>query len=187
MRTFVAIFLPIEVRESLLEAAHDLSVEKSIRWSRPENVHLTLKFLGDVPEEDLDGIRGVLSRVCGRHEPFEAATSGFGAFPSASKARVVWADVVEGRDALRALAEDLETSLGSLGFARESRRAFRPHVTLGRVRGSPVRLELAKTGARGLRFPVREMILARSVPGEAGATYSVLAACPLSEGGDQRP
>jgi len=179
VRTFVAIFPPPEVRESLLRAAHGLSAEESIRWSRPENVHLTLKFLGDVPEEDLDGIRGVLSRVCGRHEPFEAATSGFGAFPSASKARVVWADVVEGRDALRALAEDLEISLG---FARESRRAFRPHVTLGRVRGSPVRLELAKTGARGLRFPVREMILARSVPAEAGATYSALAAYPLSEG-----
>jgi len=187
VRIFVAIFPPPEIRESLLETARGLSADRNIRWSRPENVHLTLKFLGGVPEKNLDGVRGVLSHVCGRHGPFEAATSGFGAFPSARKARVVWADVVEGRDALRALAEDLESSLGSLGFDRETRRAFRPHVTLGRVHGRPVRLELAETGARGLRFPVREVILARSVLGEGGAAYSALATYPLSEGGDQRP
>lgn len=187
MRTFIAIFPPPEVRESLLEAARGLSAEWNIRWSRPENVHLTLKFLGEVPEEDLDGVRGALSHVCGRHGPFEAATSGFGAFPSARKARVVWADVIEGRDALRALVEDLENSLGSLGFDRETRRAFRPHVTLGRARSRPVGLDLAEIGPRGPRFPVREVVLVRSVLGEAGAAYSTLAAYPLSESGDQRP
>lgn len=187
MRTFIAIFPPPEVRESLLLAAHDLPVEGNIRWSRPENVHLTLKFLGDVPQENLEGIRDVLARVCGRHAPFEAATSGFGAFPSARKARVVWADVTEGCDPLRALSEDLEISLGSLGFSRESRRVFRPHVTIGRARGRPVRLEAAETTARGERFPVREVVLVRSVQGDNGAAYSTLAAYALSESGDQRP
>ncbi len=186
MRTFIAIFPPPEIRESLLEAARGLSAEQNIRWSRPENVHLTLKFLGEVPEENLDGVRGVLGRICERRGPFEAAISGFGAFPSSRKARVVWADITEGRDALRALAEDLEGSLASLGFARETRHAFRPHVTLGRARGRPVGLELAETGPRGPRFPVREVVLVRSVLGEAGAAYSALASYPLSEGGDQR-
>lgn len=184
MRAFIAIFPPPEVRESLLQTARTLPARGEIRWSRPGNVHLTLKFLGDVPDDDLDGVRGVLTRVCARHEPFAAETSGFGAFPSAKKVRVVWAGVSEGHERLRSLAEDLEISLEDLGFAREA-RAFRPHLTLGRARGRPARLGLLESAARGMRFPIREVELVRSVLGEAGAAYSTLAAYPLSEGGDQ--
>jgi len=186
LRTFVAIFPPPEVRETLLQAARNLSTQGNVRWSLPENVHLTLKFLGDVPEDDLEGVRGTLNLVCGRHEPFEAETSGFGAFPSAKKARVVWAGVGEGQDRLRSLAEDLESSLENIGFAAEG-RVYRPHLMLGRARGRPAGLELPEAAARGLKFPVREVGLVRSVLGEAGAVYSTLAAYPLSESGDQRP
>ncbi|CAN5184252.1 RNA 2',3'-cyclic phosphodiesterase [soil metagenome] len=184
MRAFVTIFPPPEVRESLLQAARNLSAQGNIRWSRPGNVHLTLKFLGEVPEEDLDGVRDVLARVCARHEPFGAETSGFGAFPSARKARVVWASIGEGHDRLRSLAEDLERSLEDIGFAREG-RAYTPHVALGRIRGHPARLELPESSAQGLKFPVREVELVRSVLGESGAAYSTLVAYPLSESGDQ--
>ena len=186
MRAFVAIFPPAEVREALLQAARNLSTRGNVRWSRRDNVHLTLKFLGEVPEEALVGVRDVLSRVCGRHGPFEAETSGFGAFPSTKKARVVWTSVGEGHDRLRSLAEDLESSLEAIGFASEG-RAYRPHLTLGRARGRPARLELPETAAQGSRFPVREVELVRSVLGEAGAAYSTLSAHPLSESGDQGP
>jgi len=184
MRTFIAVFPPPEVRETLLRAVHDLSTRGNVRWSRPENVHLTLMFLGDVPEEELAPVRDVLTTVSTRHEPFEAKTSGFGAFPSAKKARVVWAGIGKGHNLLRALAEDLENSLEALGFDSEG-RDYRPHLTLGRVRGRPARLELPKTTAQGLRFPVREVELVRSMLGEAGAAYSTLATYPLSESGDQ--
>jgi 2'-5' RNA ligase len=185
LRAFVAIFPPPEIREALLRAARDLFARGDIRWSRPGNVHLTLKFLGDVPEDDLDGVRVALAEVCGRHGPFEVETSGFGAFPSARKARVVWAGVGEGYDRLHSLVEDVEGSLENLGFAREG-RAYRSHLTLGRARGSPAALDLSEAAAQGLRFPVREVELVRSVLGRAGAAYSTLEAYPLLEGGTIR-
>ena len=186
MRTFIAIFPPSKVREALLREARTLAARGNVRWSRPENVHLTLKFLGEVPEEDLDDVRDILTHVCARHEPFAAETSGYGAFPSAKRARVVWCGIGEGGGRLSLLAEDIERSLEDLGFARED-RAYRPHITLGRARGHPASLELPDDATSGLRFLVREVELVRSVLGEAGAAYSTIAEYPLSEGGDQRP
>ena len=179
MRVFVAVFPPPEVQKALMEAARAFPAN-AFRLTPPERVHLTLKFLGDVPEDDLDGVRVALAEVCGRHGPFEVETSGFGAFPSARKARVVWAGVGEGHDRLRSLAEDVEGSLENLGFAREG-RAYRSHLTLGRARGSPAALDLSEAAAQGLRFPVREVELVRSVLGRAGAAYSTLEAYPLLE------
>lgn len=184
MRVFAAIFPPSEVREALLRAARDLPSRGNVRWSRPENVHLTLKFLGEVPEAELDGVRDVLTEVCARYEPFVAETTGFGAFPATKKARVVWAGIGEGGERLQSLAEDLESSLEGVGFEREN-RAYRPHVTLGRARGRPARLELPEVAAQGLKFTVREVELVRSVLGKTGAEYATLAAYPLSESRDQ--
>jgi RNA 2',3'-cyclic 3'-phosphodiesterase len=181
VRAFVAVFPPSEVREALLSAARELPVAGAVRWIRPDNVHLTLKFLGDVPKEELlDQVAGSIEVVCGRHEPFEAGPSAFGAFPSARRARILWAGIAEGSDRLRALAEDVETSLEPLGFERED-RAYVPHLTLGRARARPVVLEAVEAPSTIPSFTVRNMKLVQSVPGGAGVTYSTLATCPLSE------
>ncbi len=182
MRAFVAIFPPPQVREALLRAARRQPVSGEVRWIPPPNIHLTLKFLGDVTDEQLGEIDAALGEVSWRHLPFEIVTSTFGAFPSSRKARILWAGVGEGSERLRALADDVCGSLEPLGFAREG-RPYAPHVTLGRARGRPVTLGSAQITARLPPFRADRMELVRSVLGEAGAAYSLIATYPLSEGG----
>ena len=183
MRAFVAVFPPPEVREALALAACGLPVTGKMRLTPPANVHLTLKFLGDVPREDLAEVAEALEALRGRHEPFEAGISGFGAFPSPRKARVLWAGIGEGAAELRALARDVEESLEPLGFERED-RTYVPHLTLGRARGRPVALETVESPSPVPGFFVRHVELMESVLGGAGAAYSTLGAYPLSEGRD---
>ncbi len=183
VRTFVAIFPPPEVRKELVGAARELPVVGEVRWARPENVHLTLKFLGDVSKDGLSQMGEALEPVCGRHEPFKAEPSGFGAFPSARKARILWASIGDGSAPLRALAKDVEVSLEPLGFGRED-RSFMPHLTLGRARGQPVVVEATETPSTIPGFSVCHMELVQSVLGSAGSTYSPLATYTLSEDRD---
>jgi RNA 2',3'-cyclic 3'-phosphodiesterase len=183
VRIFVAVFPPPEVRRALVGAARELPVAGEVRWARPENVHLTLKYLGDVAEDDLDRVAEALEPVRLRHEPFEAELSGIGAFPSTKRARILWAGIGEGSEFLRDLARDVEASLEPLGFERED-RAYVPHLTLGRARSRPVSFEAAETPPLGFR--VRNLDLVESVLG-GGSTYSTLATYLLSEGRDQRP
>jgi len=186
VRIFVAVFPPAEVRKALVGAARELRVVGDVRWARPENVHLTLKFLGDVPEDDLDRVAEALQPVRLRHGPFEAGLWGFGAFPSARRARILWAGICEGSEPLGNLARDVGASLEALGFERED-RAYVPHLTLGRARGRPVSLEEVETPPPVPGFTVRNVELVESRLGSAGSTYSTLATYLLSEGRDQRP
>jgi RNA 2',3'-cyclic 3'-phosphodiesterase len=183
VRAFVAVFPPLEVREALVGAARELPVVGEVRWVRPENVHLTLKFLGEVSDDLLDRVTEALEPVRGRHEPFVAEPSGFGAFPSARRARILWAGIGEGSAPLRALAKDVEASLEPLGFGRED-RAYKPHLTLGRARSRPVVMEAAETPSTVPGFGVRHVELVQSVLDSAGATYSTLATYVLSEDRD---
>jgi 2'-5' RNA ligase len=178
VRAFVAVFPPPEVGETLARAARKLPVSGEVRWVRPANVHLTLKFLGDVAEADLSRVAEVLEAVRERHEPFEVELSGFGAFPSARKARIFWAGIGKGAERLRTLAHDVEVSLERLGFEREA-RPYTPHLTLGRARGRPASLDASEASAPGARFGVRRMELMESVLGGSGAAYSTVAAYPF--------
>ena len=161
-----------------MRAARKLPVDGEIRWVRPANVHLTLKFLGDVAEADLSRVAEVLEKVRERHEPFEVALSGFGAFPSARRARIFWAGIGEGSERLRALARDVDVSLEPLGFEREA-RPYTPHLTLGRARGRPASLDATEASVAGSHFRVSSMELMKSVLSGAGATCSTLAAYPF--------
>ena len=185
MRLFVAVFPPPPVREALVTAARELAAGGNIRLTVPENVHLTLKFLGDVAETNLERVAEALGPLCGEHEPFEAETSGFGAFPSKRRARVLWAGVGAGSEGLAALARNVDAALEPLGFARED-RPYVPHITLGRARGRPGPLETdaGKAGAvPALRFEVPGMSLVESVSGGEGVIYAVVTTYPFSGGG----
>ena len=170
MRLFVAVFPPREVQEALVEAARALPTD-AFRLTAPERVHLTLKFLGEVPPGALPRVTSALERVSG--EPFDVTISGFGVFPSARRARILWAGVEEGAERLRALARAVEDLLEPEGFARED-RTFLPHLTLGRAR-RPVAFDPGEAGLPRLGFGVREIDLVRSRRGESGVTYPVLA------------
>jgi len=169
VRVFVAIFPPPEIRKKTLVSARRLSSEDRVRWTRPENVHLTLKFLGDVRKETLDDLRAALGEACAGHAPFDVALAGLGAFPSTRRARILWAGVGAGSNRLRSLATDIDAALAHLGFERE-KRPYVPHLTLGRVRGRPASLDLPST-TRELRFRVRHVELMESTLTAEGATY----------------
>ncbi len=173
MRTFVAVFPPPEVREALFRAARDLPASEAFRLIGPDKLHITSKFLGNVAEGDLIPVRQALEKLRGRHEPFEVETSGFGAFPSERKARILWAGVGEGSGPLRAVAQSVDDLLELAGFGREQ-RSYVPHLTLGRTRGRQAKLEGGSVSPPALRFTVSGVDLVESVPGESGVTYSVL-------------
>jgi 2'-5' RNA ligase len=183
VRAFVAVFPPPEIRSVLANAARRLPVTGEVRWVRPANVHLTLTFLGEVSEDDLSRVAEALEPIRYRHEPFEVELSGFGAFPSTRRGRILWAGIGEGSDRLRALAGDVEAALEPLGFEREA-RSYTPHLTLGRARRRPVALTAVETPPTVPGFSVRHMELVKSVLGEAGTTYSTLATYLLSENRD---
>jgi len=173
VRLFVAIFPPLEVREALHRIPARSIDRKKVRLTEPENVHITLKFLGEVDENRLAEIREALAGVCERHGPFRAATSGLGAFPSARRARILWAGIGEGSEELSALAADVEEVMERRGFEREP-RSFTPHLTLGRARKRPFVLTPGDAPPESPGFRVERVQLVRSVLRREGAAYATL-------------
>ncbi len=169
MRAFAAIFPPSEVRREALAWARGWSSDDRVRWTRPENVHLTLKFLGNVQAEALDSIRAALGEVCAQRVPFDAALAELGVFPSARHAKTLWIGIGKGSDRLRSLAADVDDALASLGFEGE-KRPYVPHLTLSRVRGRPLNLDLP-SGTVGTGFRVSRVELTESRLDAQGATY----------------
>jgi len=135
LRTFIA----VEMSPRVISRAGDL-IDKlrvaaaEINWVRPQQMHLTLKFLGDVPDTDTPDICNVVRRVAASFEPFEITCRGAGAFPSAKAPKTLWIGIEDGADELKKLQAALDDALKTeLGFAKEP-RGFHPHLTLGRVK-----------------------------------------------------
>jgi 2'-5' RNA ligase len=181
VRAFVAIFPPLEVRKTALSGALE-AVRRSgdkVRWARPEKVHLTLKFLGDTQEEVLNDLCAALEETCRHHAPFDVGLTGLGAFPSARRARILWASVGAGSERLCSLATDVDAAFAPLGFEREG-RPYVPHLTLGRVRGRPASFDLSRASLN-LDFRARRAKLVESTLTEEGAVYRTVEAFALGE------
>jgi 2'-5' RNA ligase len=130
MRLFVALEVPSTVRENLarlLKSLHALSLQT--RWVRPENLHVTLKFIGEAPEARLAAIRAALAGV-GSAQPVTLDFRGLGFFPNEEHPRVFWAGIEASKN-LKTLAADIEKATETLGIPREQ-RPFSPHLTLAR-------------------------------------------------------
>jgi 2'-5' RNA ligase len=134
VRLFIALNLPADVRDALHVDAAPLreAVPRGIGWVKPDGIHLTLKFLGEVEQGRVPAIVNALRAVAVAHPVPRLVVHGVGAFPSLARPRVVWAGV-EATPRLELLQHDVEAACAALGFEVEG-RAFRPHVTLGRVR-----------------------------------------------------
>jgi len=134
IRTFIAVDLPGQVKDRIEEIIWPLKpLSRSIRWVRPEGLHLTLKFLGEIPEEQLPAIVTALEEALSGRPSFDFRLSGLGGFPNLRRPRVLWIGVPEGGEPLRTLAGTVEKALFPCGFAPE-KRPFSPHLTIGRVR-----------------------------------------------------
>jgi 2'-5' RNA ligase len=156
-----------------------------VRWVEPHNLHFTLKFLGDVDLLDIPQLCEAVTAAVAELPPFEIEALGAGAFPDLHNPRTVWLGVGRGTEAMVELHGAVERTLTTLGFRREQRR-YRPHVTLGRVRGAgPGNLELAERLAKLADFPggmasIEEVVVFSSELGRDGPSYEVLATAPLS-------
>ena len=184
IRSFIAVEMPQAILAKLATMQQLLRGEGAqVAWVRLEGLHVTLKFLGYVPAEQIAAIGDALAGIAERHRPFRLSVARIGGFPSPRRPRVVWAGVEAGVEEMSALAREVEDAMAALGFAREE-RPFQPHLTLGRVK-APEGIErlAAAMGAHAEEqfgeARVAEMVLMRSDLSPQGAHYTALRRVPL--------
>ena len=183
MRLFVAVELDEPVKASLRKAQRALAAfDRAVRWVTSDQMHLTLKFLGEVPDARVEEVKAAAERVAQASSAFEIAVDGCGCFPPKGKVRVVWVGLDEPSGALAACNALCETGFAELGFAREC-RAFSAHLTLGRVRDDRTdgKLREAVEGVRveSCRQRADALCVIRSTLTPQGARYAVVSRCPL--------
>jgi len=194
-RLFIAINLPEDLLARLTSTQRQLQRKLAahpLRWSRPEGIHLTLKFLGDTDPARIPEITDALSRVAAKHAPFELPVGGLGMFPNARRPSVLWVGVADEAHRLRHLAADVDKALSKLGWQRE-KRPFSGHLTLARVKkqaGNQERRALgeAVTGLQGYKklglLPVQSIFIMRSQLRPGGAIYTEVQKIELSGGNE---
>lgn len=154
-----------------------------VKWVAPEDLHITLKFFGDIPVEETHAISRAVSQAVEQFKSFEILVAGAGAFPDIGRPRTVWLGVTEGREQFISLASAIDERLADAGYPPE-RRQFHPHVTIGRVRGRQSDGTLADLLAEleqayiGPSY-VEELVLFSSTLERAGPIYSRVATIEL--------
>jgi 2'-5' RNA ligase len=185
-RTFCAIELSDEVRVQLQEHMRRLREavpDASASWSRPENVHLTLKFFGNIPTQDVTRISAAAARVAEQFSSFQIRIGGTGVFPRRSRPQVLWVGVEDSSNSLSDLQQSLEEEFAREGFAKED-RGFRPHLTIARLRRPEDARQLAEahiqTKFSFIEVPVNEFVLFRSELSPKGSRYTTISKHELS-------
>ena len=185
-RTFVAIELPESLQKKAGRVLHKYQQWSQYRWVQPGNMHLTLSFLGDVPQQDVAGVCRKLEEVIRPFPSIHINVRGLGAFPKPDRPRIVWLGIGEGTRELIELQGSIAATLESLGFDRD-RNKFHPHVTLGRLRkqrrfDDELIDEIDRDGEMPLgEFTAREVIVFASFLEKEGPSYTPMARIRLGE------
>ena len=134
LRAFIAVELPLELRQDIWQAMSDLRRDTGplIRWVPVENMHLTLKFLGEVPSENVEVLTQMIQGQADSFNCFDIHLTGIGAFPRSKRPRVIYIGI-QAPAALEAFQRQMESATHRLGYKPEE-RVFAPHLTIGRVR-----------------------------------------------------
>jgi 2'-5' RNA ligase len=188
IRSFIAIELPEEAKQGLARLRKELERDehKFVKWVEPQGIHLTLKFLGNIPSKQVIELTEAIEEATQRISPFHLEISGLGAFPSLRQARVFWVGIGGEMDKLSRLQQNIDSALAALGFAKEE-RSFMPHLTLARMRQGTSPLERRSFGELAgstifedkYDIKVEAISLMRSQLTPAGAIYSCLSAVGL--------
>jgi 2'-5' RNA ligase len=188
VRCFIAIELPDGVKRGLRELQAQLKAESSapVKWVEPENIHLTLKFLGNVAAGRIDGIAQAMKEAVRGTPPFSLEVKELGVFPNPRRVQIVWVGVSGETEKLATLQKRIESGLAKLGFAPENRR-FTPHLTLARLRDRATPQEREKLGqliaetefAAAQSFSVDSVKLIKSQLTREGPIYSQLSSAEL--------
>lgn len=182
LRLFAALWLPEPLAEAARRRLERLRAgARGVRWVRPEQLHLTLKFLGETPGDRRPAVEGALAGAAAAGRPIDLRLTSGGVFPSGGPPRVLWLGA-EPAGELAALAGAVDEALAPLGFPPES-RPFRPHLTLGRAEPGAVfdRAILAREMAEPPAV-AGSLALVRSVLGPGGPQYTTIAEWPLGPG-----
>jgi RNA 2',3'-cyclic 3'-phosphodiesterase len=186
-RIFIAIELPEFIREKLIRHSmklRELAPGAQASWSRPENVHLTLKFIGEVEQTRAAQLSEATERAAEKCTSFRVGVAGCGAFPPRGAPRVLWIGLNDPQGKLAKLHAELEHECGRVGFAKEI-RAFHPHLTLARLRKPDHAKALAAAHQEmqfeGEEFKASEVLVVRSELSSAGSKYTTLSRHSLPE------
>jgi 2'-5' RNA ligase len=181
---FIAIELDENFRRTLSAVQAELKKKGGdVRWVRPELMHLTIKFLGEVPDAQVADVGQAVLRAARRAERFELAASQCGCFPQRGPVRVIWAGNEAAPPGLLSCISAVEAELEALGFPREQ-RPFSPHITLGRVqmdrsRGQ-LRSAVQSASLEAVSQEVSSIVVMSSVLARTGPTYTVVSRAKFS-------
>jgi RNA 2',3'-cyclic 3'-phosphodiesterase len=179
LRTFIAVELDKENREALERIEDDLKrLDADVKWVDPQNIHLTLKFLGEIPPKKVRQVQETLPELLKAFSLFEITIATLGAFPKPERPRIIWVGVTQNAHELTRLAHQVEEGLCALSFPKEE-KAFSPHATIGRVRSPKNQAQLAE-GIKNYSFApltqkISKVILFKSTLTPQGPIYQPLA------------
>ena len=184
VRTFICIELPESIKERISKLQDILrQIDAQISWTKTSNIHLTLKFLGNVEVSRIRRVSKALERAADGINSFEVEVGGAGCFPSARNPRVLWVGFSSVPQPLQQLYSNIEDELAREGFDREKRK-FSPHLTIGRVRtphnSARVAEALIAAGFESETFRVTQVIVMRSDLNPTGSVYTPQSVIPLS-------
>ena len=185
MRLFVAIELGPRARAAMTRCQQRLARSdacRAVRWTHEDRLHLTVRFLGEVPDADVANVSTAVTKGLADVRPFAMHVVSVGCFPPDGRVRIVWVGLREDSGELVKLAKSLDGEFAALGFPSES-RPFHPHVTIGRVKedrsGGDLRGAIEARAIDEVVQPVDRVVLMSSVLARGGPTYSVVSAHPI--------
>lgn len=179
IRSFIAVELNEAIHKELTILENNLkSSQADVKWVEPTSIHLTLKFLGNINEEQLNQIKLILDNIISPEKSFNIRLSGMGAFPKIGFPRVVWVGIKDGNEELSKIVDMLEAQLHRIGFPKEN-RPFSPHLTLGRLRstkGKDKLIELLKNSSfeSAIYETIDHITLFKSTLTSKGSIYTPL-------------
>jgi len=188
MRAFIAIELPKAIRDSLTRLEERLKKSGAqVKWVEPQNIHLTLKFLGEVDQQKLEKITEAIKCTACDKKTFHLRVSSVGAFPKINFPRIIWVGIDKGDNETKEIAEELEEKLAELGIPKEN-RPFSSHITIGRTKSTLNKEELIQelTAAEdilkteNLEFNVERITLFQSTLTPSGPVYKPLKTADLA-------
>ena len=178
IRSFIAIELSPEIKDALQKIEDELKPKvPDVKWVRPENIHLTLKFLGHISADMIESIKSILVQIAKDAKPFTIRLSSPGAFPTPERPRVVWIGIDKGDEESVTLVNTIEDKVSHLGIEKEN-RAFHPHLTLGRIEFLKDK-DTLKNAFSAIKIPPIEMAVSKitlfqSTLTRGGAVYNAL-------------
>lgn len=187
VRLFVACEIPEDVKQTIGGVIETLRGRSgtAVRWIRPEGVHVTLKFLGEVPVKKLPAINLAVQAAVGGHSPFDLEFANIGTFGGREGLRIMWVGIAGDVLRLEALVRSMNAAMAVVGFEPE-RRPFRPHLTLGRVRDeiptrqrAEIEVAVGKMAVPPRSWRTTQVSLMRSHFTPRGVTYEVVGTFPL--------